>query len=172
MNTDMKLRTIDHSTPAAESPEHVLNPLSIYALTRQDIDEKEHSRSESHTSSRSHTPITAVTSIDADLQQTNLLPVRQSAGAQSIVLGPPTQYPTRTDQNIASIPTASYIPNVTPIWPQQNPQLPIDPFWMNFNTDFDGSWMPAETLQENAITRGLPPWMAGFLDEQFPSGMH
>ncbi|CZR58866.1 uncharacterized protein PAC_08758 [Phialocephala subalpina] len=175
--TDDQLRSIqlekpiDHNTPAAESPEHVLNPLSIYALTREDIGEKEHSRSGSHISSRSHTPITAVTSGDAAPHQTNLLPARQSTVAPSIMPVPPTHYPDRTDQNISRIPTAPYMPNVTPMWPQQNTQLPIDLFWMTFSSDFDGSWMPAETLQENVLTKGLPPWVPGFPDEQFMTGI-
>ncbi len=45
--------------------------------------------------------------------------------------------------------------------------LNLDPFWMNINSDLDGSWMPAETFQENAFTRGLPPWATGLPDEQF-----
>ncbi|KAF8859683.1 hypothetical protein BDZ45DRAFT_742014 [Acephala macrosclerotiorum] len=75
---------VDHNTPASESPENVLNPLSIYALTRQYIEEKEQNRAISHLSSRSPMPLSVATPAPAIGHKKRLSPTKQPATAHSL----------------------------------------------------------------------------------------
>ncbi|KAE8443607.1 hypothetical protein EG329_001540 [Mollisiaceae sp. DMI_Dod_QoI] len=162
---------IDHNAPATESPEHVLNPLSIYALTRQDLDGKD----QDHVAPRHHARSYPSPRIPVSKSAPNpqkLLPTYQPPLVQNVTSVPSANYSTGNAQNIAtqnitSIPDTSYMASLPPIWPEPDMPLNLDPFWMNINSDLDGSWMPAETFQENAFTRGLPPWATGLPDEQF-----
>lgn len=144
---------------SAESPENVLNPLSIYALTRKDINDKDAADGNALFSpgpqAAVHDP-----EIFHDTSRLNDQPQWQDPTSNS---GPSLQ---QEYMGVFPQPDLLAPVNMTSLWQQQNIQSNTDPFWMNFVSDFDGSWLPAETVQQNGLTCGVPPWESAVLNNR------
>ncbi|KAH8799683.1 fungal-specific transcription factor domain-containing protein [Xylogone sp. PMI_703] len=157
LNTAELESVIDHSSPAVESPENVLNPLSIYALTRRDIDEKD---------AKINNPLPEDTIQDSPREPQTFNESGSSYAQQpwhvqssnSVSSALPQEYSNILSQPNLLTPQNQYNPNLTSLWQQPSMQTSMDLPWMSFMSDFDGYWLPAETAQQDTVARGVPPW--------------
>ncbi|KFX87420.1 hypothetical protein V490_08281 [Pseudogymnoascus sp. VKM F-3557] len=152
-------RPVDYSNPPGETPENVLNPLSIYALTRQNIDEKESVASGNSLYSTRVENTTQTPAVPTDS-------LRQKAHDTSLA-APQQQLPSSVSQAHYNAASDEFMPNMALMWEQQDLGAGIDQFWPGFMPDFDGLWLPADTAQENMSAMGMPTWVPGLPDETF-----
>ncbi|OBT40062.1 hypothetical protein VE00_09292 [Pseudogymnoascus sp. WSF 3629] len=155
-------RPVDYASPPGETPENVLNPLSIYALTRQNIDEKEsvdsrNSLYSTRVANNIQTPTVATDSFRQRAQGTSAAILQQ-------------QFPSSVSQGHYNTTSDELMPNMALMWEQHDLGANMDSFWPGFMPDFDGLWLPAETAQENMSAMGMPTWVPGLSGETFEGG--
>lgn len=157
-------RPVDYSSPPGETPENVLNPLSIYALTRQNIDDKE---SVDYRNSLYSTRV-------ADTFQTPrvLTNSDRQRGQDSSSAAPQPQPEFGPSASRAQYNTASdeFMPNMALMWEQHDLGAGMDQFWPGLMSDFDALWLPAETTQENMSAMDMPTWVPRVSSEIIGTG--
>lgn len=155
-------RPVDYASPPGETPENVLNPLSIYALTRQNIDERD------SVDSRNSLYSTRV----ADTIQSSAFPTNpfRPESQRSFPAEPQQQFPSSASQAHCNTASDEFMPNMALMWEQHDLGANMDSFWPGFIPNFDGLWLPAETAQENMSAMGMPTWVPGFPGEIFEWG--
>lgn len=146
---EVKGRDVGHHKPAQSAPDDVLNPLSIYRLTRKSIPEK-HAPERQPLLSRScegtqveNTPV---------LQNTHLAHQRHHNSGQMLA---PELRPQGPGEGQAGISSST------------DEQINFDELQSLFSSDPTGwTWQPAETAVGSRIeSGGLPPWESTVLDD-------
>ncbi|KFY17442.1 hypothetical protein V492_00691 [Pseudogymnoascus sp. VKM F-4246] len=160
-STDIE-RPVDYASPPGETPENVLNPLSIYALTRQNIDENESVESRNSLYS-------ARVADTIQMPAVPNKPFRQRAQRSSPTV-PQQQFPPSASQTHYNAASDEFMPNMALMWEQQDLGANIDSFWPGFMPDLDGLWLPADTAQENMSAMGMPTWVPGLPGETLEGG--
>ncbi len=133
-------------TPVQSAPDYVLNPLSIYRMTRKGIAEK-------------HMPERQPNAFSPTATASSNAPLQRRATLQHVSLDP-----TAASNAPSGIPPSSQVPS----YGAAQSQAAFDDLMSLFASDPSGwTWQPSETaIGSQYESNGLPPWEPTYVDQQ------